>query len=145
MLSFDGSESVWGVDDFSDDDSCYSHPEGSGDVAERAVDLRLRRTPFVLHQLLVTGSVVDGSLCASLAAEQFGLGAEAASGAAGFVHAQVLHRLLLAVYALELAAGEGLVLLEFLAQGPCQGVALYLPELSLPDHEGVAAQGCTHG
>ena len=49
MLSFDGSESVWGVYDFSDDDSCYCHTEGSGDVAERAVDLRLRRTPFVLH------------------------------------------------------------------------------------------------
>ena len=59
--------------------------------------------------------------------------------------AHVLHRLFLAVYADELASREGFVLLESLAQASCQRVALHLPEFSLSDHEGVAAQGCTHG
>ena len=45
---------------------------------------------------------------------------------------------------MELATGKRLVLLEFLAQGPCQRIAIHLPELSLPHHERVAAQGCTH-
>ena len=60
------------------------------------------------------------------------------------VRAHVLHWLFYAINALELAARESLVLLEFLAKGSCQRVAINLPELSLSYHEGVASKGCSH-
>ena len=69
--------------------------------------------------------------------------AHALLGAAGGIVAKVLQQLV-AIDALELVPGEGLFLLEPVAEGTRQRVALHLPELRYADARGVHLQRSTH-
>ena len=78
-----------------------------------------------------------------IAGTVLGFGTHALLGAASGVLAEVLQELI-AIDALELAAGKLAVTLETLAEGTGQGVTLYAPELCNTDAGRVALQGGTH-
>ena len=85
-------------------------------MGQGSINLGLGGTPFVVQKIGVTGAVLS-------------LRTHTLLSTTGGVVPQVLQQLI-AVDALELMAGELLVTLEAVAQGPCQWVALHLPELS---------------
>ena len=99
-------------------------------MGEGAVDLCLRRAPFVVQQVGIARTIL-------------GFGTHTLLRAAGGVMSFVLQELV-GIDTLELAFGELLVALEAVAEGAGKRVPLHFPELCGLDACGVELQGCSH-
>ena len=130
--------------DIAQDEACEGEAEHSGDVAGGAVDLGFGATPFVLHEALVAWGIINGRVGASLATEQFCLGAYALGCATGALLTSIGLGQFVAIYAEELFAWHELALSHTFAHDSGEGVVAYFPELGTLDGEGVGAQGGAH-
>ena len=99
-------------------------------MSQRAVNLSLRRAPFVVQQAWVARAVLGFGTHALLCT---------AGGVMAFVFQEFIRE-----YALELALWELFVALEAVAEGTSQRVTLHLPELSHLYLGGVKLQCSPH-